>query len=84
MQYMQMFLKVAIILLSNAQSLSQIIRFRLWFVLLSLLLTLWGAAIECMRTFRRLAFFATFSVFGIIAVLYRHSGFHFQQVSLFR
>jgi hypothetical protein len=68
MQSMQMFLGVAIVLLGNAQSLSQIIRFKLCFVVISLLLTVLGAAIGCIRTFRRLSIFATFSVFGIIAV----------------
>lgn len=68
MQSIQMFLGVAIVLLGNAQSLSQIVRFRLCFVVISLLLTVLGAAIGCIRTFRRLSLFATFSVFGIIAV----------------
>jgi len=68
MQSMQMFLGVAIVLLGNAQSLSQIIRFRLCFAVISLLLTILGAAIGCIRTFRRLGLFATCSVFGIIAL----------------
>jgi len=68
MQSLQMFLGVAIVLLGNAQSLSQIIQFRLCFVVISLLLTALGAAIGCIRTFRRLSLFATFSVFGIIAI----------------
>jgi len=44
------------------------VRFRLCFVVISLLLTALGVAIGCIRTFRRLGLFATFSVFGIIAI----------------
>jgi hypothetical protein len=68
MQSTQMFLGVAIVLLGNAQSLSQIIKFKLCFVVILLLLTLLGAVIGCIRTFRRLSLFAMFSVYGIAAV----------------
>jgi hypothetical protein len=69
MQSIQMFLGVAIVLLGNAQSLSQIIRFKLCFVVISVLFTLLGIAVGCMRTFRSLAHFARFSVFEVIAVI---------------
>ena len=68
MQSTQMFLGVAIVLLGNAQSLSQIIKFKLCFVVILLLLTLLGAVIGCIRTFRRLSLLAMFSVYGIAAV----------------
>ena len=68
MQSTQMFLGVAIVLLGNAQSLSQIIKFKLCFVVILLLLTLLGAIIGCIRTFRRLSLLAMFSVYGIAAI----------------
>lgn len=64
-----MFLGVAIVLLGNAQSFSQIIRFRLCFAVISVLFTLLGIAIGSIRTFRGLAVLARFSVFGVIAVI---------------
>jgi hypothetical protein len=68
MQSSQMFLGVAIVLLGNAQSLSQIVRFKLCFVVITLLLTLLGAIIGCIRTFRRLSWFATLSIYGIVFI----------------
>jgi hypothetical protein len=68
MQSSQMMLGLAIVLLGNAQSLSQIVHFKLCFVVISLLLTVVGAAIGCIRTFRRLSWLATFSVYGILFI----------------
>jgi hypothetical protein len=68
MQSSQMILALAIVLLGNAQSFSQIIHFKLCFVVISLLLTILGAVIGCICTFRWLSWFATFSVYGIIFI----------------
>lgn len=64
-----MFLGVAIVLLGNAQSFSQIIQFRLCFAVILVLFTLLGIAIGYIRTFRGLAHFARFSVFGVITII---------------
>jgi hypothetical protein len=82
MQSTQMFLGVAIVLLGNAQSLSQIIKFKLCFVVILLLLTLLGTVIGCIRTFRRLSLFCNVLCLRHCSSLHHHHGSRLEQLSI--